>query len=322
MTPCIASNGTNENSAAPLIAAALRYAELFDWAVFPAPPGTKKSYKSAKYSHGRRWGATNKPSVIERDFRRWPQANIGIPTGSENGFWVLEADTKKGHDVDGIASLRRLERQHGRLPKTLMAISPSGSLHYYFRWPKRGLICNSASEIAPGVDVRGEGGMVLAPPSMKKGVGRYRFLNWGARIAAAPTWLLKLVVRKKRRKKSNFGTAADTSADIGLIEAALAAITGACSYDVWFQVGCFLRFALGDAGFEIFDAWSARSPSDYDADECREKWIEFAKPNLFGRYKIATIIYHANKADPDWRETYEKKRWQKLSTLMIATKPK
>ena len=113
--------------------AALFYVALFDWVVFPVPPGTKKSYKSAKYSGGRRWGATNDPSIIERDFRRWPRANIGIPTGLENGFWVLEADTKKGHAVDGIASLRALERKYGRLPKTLMAISPSGSLHLLFQ---------------------------------------------------------------------------------------------------------------------------------------------------------------------------------------------
>ena len=109
--------------------------------------------------------------MIARDFRRWPKANIGIPTGPENGFWVLEADTPKGHAVDGIASLRRLERQHGRLPKTLMAVSPSGSLHYYFKWPKRRVIGNTASKVAPGIDVRGEGGMVLAPPSVKPASG-------------------------------------------------------------------------------------------------------------------------------------------------------
>ena len=162
-----------------MLAARLYYAELFGWVSFPVPPGTKKSYKSGKHSNGARWGASNDPAVIERDFKKWPKANLGIPTGSENGFFVLEADTPKGHDVDGIASLRRLERKYGRLPKTLMAISPSGSLHYYFRWPKRGVICNSASKIAPSVDVRGEGGMVLGPPSVKAGVGKYRFLNWG-----------------------------------------------------------------------------------------------------------------------------------------------
>jgi hypothetical protein len=114
---------------------------------------------------------------------------------------VLEADTPKGHDVDGIASLRALERKHRRLPKTLMAISPSGSLHYYFRWPKGDLIiCNWASKLAPGIDVRGEGGMVLAPPSVKEGVGRYRFLNWGTHGADAPDWLLDLVVRESGKE--------------------------------------------------------------------------------------------------------------------------
>jgi hypothetical protein len=296
-----------------MVDAALCYVELFGWVVFPAPPGKKKSYKSAKYSNGRRWGATNKPAVIERDFKRWPLANLGIPTGSENRFWVLEADTKKGHSVDGIASLRRLERLYGRLPKTLMAISPSGSLHHYFRWPKRGLICNSTSEIAAGVDVRGEGGMVLAPPSVKKGVGQYRFLNWGTPIADAPPWLLKLVIRK-RRKLSN-GKTVKGGLDAG-IEAALAAITGACNYDVWFETGCALYFELGKAGFEVFDAWSSTSPQDYDAAECREKWRECVK--LDGHYTKATIFYYANEADPDWRRTYEKNLWQKIRAKLLC----
>ena len=288
-----------------ILAAALCYVELFDWTVFLVPPGTKQSYKSGKNSNGRRWGATNKPTVIERDFRWWPKANLGIPTGAENGFFVLEADTPKGHAVDGIASLRRLERQHGRLPKTLMAISPSGSLHYYFRWPERGLVCNSASKIAPGVDIRGEGGMVLAPPSVKDGVGRYRFLNWGTPIADAPTWLLKLVVRKKQKRSNGKGKPSSINADIGEIEAALDAITEACSYDVWFQVGCALHFELGDAGFELFDAWSATSPADYNADECREKWNECRK---ICTYTIGTIFHYANEAQPGWRAVYEAKR--------------
>jgi hypothetical protein len=200
-------------------AAGLLYAETFNWCVFPVPPGTRKSYKSAKFSNGKRWGATNKASVIERDFRRWPRANLGIPTGAENGVWVLDADTLKGHGVDGIAELRKLERKHGRLPRTLMAESPSGSLHYYFEWPKRGLIiCNSTSAIAPGVDVRGEGGMVLASPSIKKGVGKYRWINWGTPIARAPKWLLKLVVHRPACS-TNDGSGNGACGDVGLIKA-------------------------------------------------------------------------------------------------------
>lgn len=307
------------------LAAALLYGERFNWIVFPAPPGTKKSYKSARFSGGVRWGATNKPAVIERDFgRRWPRANIGIPTGVENGFWVLEADTPKGHNVDGIASLRALERKHGRLPKTLMAVSPSGSLHYYFRWPKGGLIvCNSASVVAPGVDVRGEGGMVLAPPSVKAGVGVYRFLNWGTPGAYAPAWLLELVTRPARAERVN-GHAANGSSnpylsygtDTDMIKYALEMIRQVCAasgrwpYQVWFEIGCALYFELGDEeGFAIFDAWSRSSPT-YSTARCAAKWRECAKINSF---TVGTIFHYAEMASPRWRCVYEARKAQAYS---------
>jgi Bifunctional DNA primase/polymerase, N-terminal/Primase C terminal 2 (PriCT-2) len=302
-----------------MLEAALLYGELFDWDIFPVPPGTKRSYKSAKYSNGKRWGATNKPGVIKRDFRRWPKANLGIPTGPENGFWVLEADTPKGHDVDGIASLRELERKYGRLPKTLMFMSPSGSLHYYFRWPKGGLIiCNSASKIAPGVDVRGEGGMVLAPPSVKEGVGHYRWLNWGTPGAYAPDWLLELVIRdpvKEAAHPNNWSY--DSFADDGMIEVALVVIQQVCAatgrwpYQVWFEIGCALHFELGDEGFAIFDAWSRVSPT-YNAAHVAAKWRECAKIHTF---RIGTIFHYANLASPGWRAAHIVKRMVEAYSL-------
>jgi hypothetical protein len=71
-----------------------------------------------------------------------------------------------------------------------MAMSPSGSVHYYFNRPTAVVIKNSTSQIAAGVDVLGEGGMVLAPPSVKPGVGAYRWLNEGMELADAPDWLI------------------------------------------------------------------------------------------------------------------------------------
>ena len=84
--------------------AALYYATEYGWKVFPVPPGTKQSYKSARHSNGRKWGMTNDPAEIQRDWERWPDAGVGLPTGAENGFWVMEADTAAGHAVDGISS--------------------------------------------------------------------------------------------------------------------------------------------------------------------------------------------------------------------------
>ena len=113
------------------LASALDYAAK-GWHVFPVPPGTKKSHKAAKNSDGRKWGATTDAEEIRRDFNRWPEANLGIVTGPKSGFFVVECDTLEGHDVDGIASLEKLIAENGPFPETLMAESPSGSLHHYF----------------------------------------------------------------------------------------------------------------------------------------------------------------------------------------------
>ena len=70
---------------------------------------------------------------------------------------MVEADTLEGHGVDGLAGLKALEAEHGVLPETLMAESPTGSIHRYFAWPKPlGVdIRNSDGKLAPGVDVQG-----------------------------------------------------------------------------------------------------------------------------------------------------------------------
>src|ERR1019366_2945208 len=128
--------------------------------------------------------------TFEKGARRWPQAGIGLPTGGENGIWVLEVDTPKGHGVDGRAELVKLVIKNTQLPVTLTSQSPSGSTHYYFQHP--GVkVFNSAGAIAPGVDVRGDGGMCVAPPSMRKD-GEYVWINT-APIAQAPKWLMGLV---------------------------------------------------------------------------------------------------------------------------------
>ena len=125
---------------------------------------------------------------IATDWLRWPQANLGIVCGPESEIWVVETDIKPEQGVDGAASLAWLEEINGRLPPTLMAISPSGSVHRYYNWP--GGIRNSASKLGRGIDVRAEGGMVIAPPSRRNGKA-YRWCN-DLPVADAPEWLIAL----------------------------------------------------------------------------------------------------------------------------------
>ena len=131
-----------------VLAAALGYAAL-GLAVFPVPPDSKKSYKSAEHSDGRKWGATSDPAEI-RIFAHWPNARIGIRTGAVNRIVVIETDTMAGHGIDGAVSLAQLEAKHGLLPETRMACSPSDSLHRYFRHPKAAQAAGAARGQAPG----------------------------------------------------------------------------------------------------------------------------------------------------------------------------
>jgi putative DNA primase/helicase len=175
-----------------MLEAALSYAAR-GWYIFPAPHDltVKKGLKSAKRSNGRRWGATRDAGEIRHDFFCWPDANIGIPTGDENGFWVLDIDTKEGHSADGFASLAALEARYGKLPQTLSAQSPTGSIHLYFKWPADVVIKGTTSEIGPGIDVRAKGNMVIAPPSVRAGMGTYKWTS-NLAIADAPAWLIEL----------------------------------------------------------------------------------------------------------------------------------
>jgi hypothetical protein len=97
--------------------------------------------------------------------------------------------------------MRGLEEQHGKLPQTLMAVSPSGSVHYYFNYPDGEVKIITASNVAPGIDVRGEGGMVIGPPT-RRSSGQYRWLN-DCEIADAPQWLIDLVRDTRRPAMEN-----------------------------------------------------------------------------------------------------------------------
>jgi hypothetical protein len=178
-----------------ILETALAYADC-GLEVFPVPPGTKHSYKSKATSlEGKNWGATKNPDIIRGYWGEHPNANLGVPTGKDNGFWVLEYDTiAGGHAVDGAASLAALEAEFGPLPATRQAESPSGSVHFYFLYP--GCKITGTPNLRPGIDIRGDGNMVIAPPSVKAGAGAYRWLN-DLPVADAPQWLLDLLKTAK-----------------------------------------------------------------------------------------------------------------------------
>jgi hypothetical protein len=178
--------------------AALDYAKRGHF-VFPAKfAGRQKlGHTSAEKSNGNPWGYTKDPEEIREYWRRWPHAAIGLPTGAVNGMFVIDVDTLEGHDHDGNESLDKLQMEHGDLTWTRVAESPTGSKHYYFKQPPGTVIPSTASKLGPGIDVRGDGGFVMAAPSVRPGRGEYAWINHVA-IAHAPRWLLDLVTARPR----------------------------------------------------------------------------------------------------------------------------
>jgi DNA-binding MarR family transcriptional regulator len=104
-------------------------------------------------------------------WQRWPQANIGIPTGAPSGLDVLDVDPRHG----GLQSLEAFERKHGRLPKGPQVLTGGGGQHRYFRH-LTGLRSGNG-KLGDGLDVRAEGGYVIAPPSGHESGNPYRWLR-------------------------------------------------------------------------------------------------------------------------------------------------
>jgi Bifunctional DNA primase/polymerase, N-terminal len=144
----------SEHGSAPTLPkAALAYARR-GVPVFPCEPGAKRPL--TRNGH---WDATTDPRIIERWWKRWPSANVGVPTGKKSGVVVLDVDD------GGLESLAKLERAGAAAPKTARARTGGGGIHVFFRYPRGTEIRNSAGLLGPGLDVRGEGGYVVVPPS-------------------------------------------------------------------------------------------------------------------------------------------------------------
>jgi hypothetical protein len=276
-----------------MIDAALLYAKR-GWMVFPAPVGTKKSHIKAAQSGGPRWGATLNPETLRRYWTQFPQANVAVVTGQVSGIFVIDVDTDAGHGVDGFASLAALP---GPMPETLTAQSPSGSRHFYFNWPADGVIRNSAGKLGPGLDVRGDGGMVIAPPSVKPDGGLYIWCN-SAPIADAPAWLLEMVCSTDAPQMP--APRRDTPSSLAEMEELLTYIDpDKGGYQDWQSILSAIHDASGgsDDGMHLADKWSERG-ANYKPGEVQDKWSSFTS-GKGGGSGMGSIGYHAKQAGAD-----------------------
>ena len=180
----------------PFLEAAMSYASR-GWRVFPlhgivnrtCTCGRSDCSSPGKHPLVRRglYEATVDAGAIGDWWRRWRRANIGIATGTESGIAVV--------DVDLPSALESLDRLLGaELPMTLTGLTGGGGLHLIYRCSDQSL-GNSAGRLPgledemPGVDLRANGGYVVAPPSVHRSGARYEWLIADRPPAPAPAWL-------------------------------------------------------------------------------------------------------------------------------------
>ena len=158
-------------------------------------PLTQNGFKSA----------TADPATVRAWWERRPLANIGMVTGEVSGYVVIDIDPDHG----GNEGLSALETKHGALPITRMVRTGGGGNHFFFKYPSGVNVPCSAGKLAPGVDVRANGGYVVMSPSMHRSGRRYEFINF-VQAAEIPTPWLALLTKSKQ--------AAPASNDAGVIK--------------------------------------------------------------------------------------------------------
>lgn len=138
--------------------------------------------------HGLKDASTDAARVLAW-WKAAPQANVGIVLGEAAGMFALDIDPRHGGDCT-LAEMKTAE-----LPDTLRAFTGGGGEHLLFAWPGRRVAC-SAGALGPGVDVKGDGGYIVAPPSLHASGRRYVWDLVDAAPVAAPPWLLDRVASR------------------------------------------------------------------------------------------------------------------------------
>ena len=149
-----------------LLDAAIDYASR-GLAVFPLKPRDK----SPITAHGVHEATTNFDQ-INKWWSRYPNANIGIACGKVSGGLLVVDLDRKPNGVDGLDSLNEWERENGELPETVRSITGSDGNHLLYRIDGTN---KNRVNLLPGVDIRSDGGYIVAPPSIHPNGNRYEW---------------------------------------------------------------------------------------------------------------------------------------------------
>lgn len=142
--------------------------------------------------------ATCDETMLNGWFDNYPDANIGIACGKRSGIVVLDVDAAHG----GYESLTKLIEKYGALPSTSVSKTGSGGEHIIFKYPDGFEIRNSAGKLGVGLDIRANGGYIVAPPSIHPNGNAY---EWAVDtdLADMPEWMIELLKEAPKPEVKN-----------------------------------------------------------------------------------------------------------------------
>ncbi len=196
----------DHSKASPQLAAARSYASR-GWRVIPLHGPTKgggctcgKADCGPVGKHPRTKNGLKDASASEAVLnvwwgQQWARANVGIVTGGRSGLVVLDIDTRHG----GAESLSVLQERYGALPETLRVATGGGGEHWYYQHPGGDVLLRNVAGLddLSGLDIRGDGGYVVAPPSWHKSGAKYEWVDEATPVAPLPDWLLELLQKPR-----------------------------------------------------------------------------------------------------------------------------
>jgi len=297
-----------------MLGAALRYADN-GWRVFPLvangkEPATEHGFKNASTDEGR----------IRDWFGNGRRYNLAIATG--NGLLVPDVDVKK---VDGFATLARLEAELGEIRDTRTAATPTGGAHLYLSVEQE-LRC-SVEHLGPGIDVRGDGGYVVAPPSVINGTP-YTWEDDGPVRPLPEPWVQRI---REAHSAGDFHALDGEPVPIGQQEDVLnrracslrrggvsreGAVAGLwADVQTWEQDPARRPWTLADVEAKVDRAWRDIEPKTSVADTGhRPGCTDVGNAFRFARHCRG----HVRHCDP-WGQwlSWDRRRWQRDNTRRI-----
>jgi len=181
---CAEDSSGHTSDCTAVVSACMYYIQSRKWSVFPLRSNRKDPAVLTGYK-----AASSIPAKIAEWWVKNPSYNVGIPTGGNARLLVIDTDEKNG--VSGQESLATLEREYSPLPETLTALTANGGMHRYFLLPL-GVTARNRTAVRPGIDVRCEGGYVVAPPSVVDGKS-YSWIDETLPVVEAPDWLVTVI---------------------------------------------------------------------------------------------------------------------------------